>query len=538
MAQKGITEIQLSQIVASTFNPRKVFVESELKELSDSILENGVISPIMVRPLKNNTYEIVYGERRYRASLLANKKTIPSIIRSLSDEQAFDLAVTENLQRKDVSPLEEAQAFSLLLKQGKNDVKSLAMRFGKSEVYIRLRIKLNSLIDDFKNLLLNDTINVTVANLLTEYSEEIQQEIYNSFFSDDVSSWNNWRDLSCKALQEKISNYSCAELDKFNFDKAECLNCQFNTANFSLFNHDAAYCKNRTCLSKKNCNYLLEQIETVQKDNSIIELIFNHSSNKSVVEILKEKGYELVESYNFSIVPTEPEKPEIEESEDEEEYKELIDSYNEELEEYRETYSNFKLKIEAGTLNKCLLIRENNIEIVYMEETPSESSKEEEPIDESTLLKRKYESKIVRNKEIAEEKITEDISKFLNTPENFTGEISKLEDNIIYYLMLTNLRSENFALIGQHDSRYYLDNEVKLEAIKSLSEEAKTAIKRDFILSNLKSGAFGTNPNAVLLKTWAKQHFADRIEEIEQSHYETYSKRNNKIEEKKTQLTK
>jgi len=536
MAQKGITEIQLSQIVTSTVNPRKTFIEIDIKELSDSIVENGVISPIMVRPLKNSTYEIVYGERRYRASLLANKKAIPTIIRSLSDEEAFDLAITENLQRKDVSPLEEAQAFSLILKKGKNDVKSLALRFGKSEVYIRLRIKLNSLIDDFKNLLLNETINVTAANLLTEYSEEMQQEIYNRFFSEDAQSWNNWRYLSCKALQEKINNYSCAKLDNFAFDKVECLNCQFNTANFSLFNQDAAYCKNRTCLSKKNCYYLLREIESLQKNNSIIELIFNHGSNKSVVETLKEKGYELVESYNFSKVPTEPQKPKIEESE--EEYKELVDSYNEEMEEYKENYSNFKLKLEAGSLNKCLLIKDNRIEVVYKAESQSEIAEEEESIDENTLLQRKYKAKIVRNKELAEEKITEDISKFLNTPENFTGEISKFEDNIIYYLMLANLRSDNFALIGQRDSRFYLDNEVKLEAIKSLSEKAKTAIKRDFILSNLKNGAFGKNPNALLLKSWAKQHFADRIEEIEQSHYETYSKRNNKLEEKITQLTK
>ena len=150
----------------------------------------------------------------------------------------------------------------------------------------------------------------------------------------------------------------------------------------------------------------------------------------------------------------------------------------------------------------------------------------------------KYEAKIMRNKEIAEEKITDDISKYLNSPENFTGEISKLEDDIIYYLMLANLRSENFALIGQSESKYYLDDKIKLESIKSLSDEAKTAIKRDYILSHLKNGAFGKNPNAQLLKSWAKQHFADRIEEIEQIHYDTYSKRNNKLEEKIFLLTK
>lgn len=540
MAQKGISEIKLAQIVASTFNPRKVFVDSELKELSDSILENGVISPIMVRPLKNNTYEIVYGERRYRASLLANKKAIPAIIRSLSDEEAFDLAVTENLQRKDVSPLEEAQAFSLLLKKGNNDIKSLALRFGKSEVYIRLRIKLNSLIDDFKVLLLNETINVTAANLLSEYSEEIQQEIYNSFFSDGVPSWNNWRDLNCKTLQERINKYSCTELDKFLFDKKDCSNCQFNTANFSLFNQDAACCKNRTCLSQKNCNYILNEIEFLQNDGSIVQLIFNQNSNKHVVESLEERGDELVESYNYSYAPEEPEKPLREDFEDEEDFNDSMNTYTSDLEEYKELTAEFHSKIEAGTLNKCLLIRKNDVELVYMEEIKEESSKEDlkEPIDEKTVLKMKYEAKIMRNKEIAEEKITDDISKYLNSPENFTGEISKLEDDIIYYLMLASLRSENFALIGQSESKYYLDDKIKLESIKSLSDEAKTAIKRDYILSHLKSGAFGKNPNAQLLKSWAKQHFADRIEEIEQIHYDTYSKRNNKLEEKISQLTK
>ena len=97
-----IENIELKNIKPSGFNPRKTFSEEALNELAASIKEQGVLQPIVVRPKGKNKYEIVCGERRYRASVIAGLKNIPVIVRELSDDEAMDIAITENLQRKDV----------------------------------------------------------------------------------------------------------------------------------------------------------------------------------------------------------------------------------------------------------------------------------------------------------------------------------------------------------------------------------------------------------------------------------------------------
>jgi len=172
---KGIISVALSKITVSSFNPRKAFEENELKELSDSIRQVGVLQPVLVRP-KGKKFEIVCGERRFRACVLAELKTIPAIIRSLTDDEALEIAITENLQRKDISPIEEAIAYKRLADTGRYDVANLSVRFGKSEAYIRNRIKLNDLINEILQLVSEDIITVSVALELCKYSMEIQMD--------------------------------------------------------------------------------------------------------------------------------------------------------------------------------------------------------------------------------------------------------------------------------------------------------------------------------------------------------------------------
>ncbi len=110
-----ITEIPLDEIRPNPYQPRKTFDNKSLKELSESIKENGVFQPIIIRKSVNG-YEIIAGERRFRASKLAKKKTIPAIIRKFDEAQMMEVAVLENLQREDLTPLEEAQAYEMLQK--------------------------------------------------------------------------------------------------------------------------------------------------------------------------------------------------------------------------------------------------------------------------------------------------------------------------------------------------------------------------------------------------------------------------------------
>ena len=142
-----VQELNLSEIRPNPYQPRKRFDDKSLKELSDSIKENGVFQPIVVRKSVNG-YEIIAGERRYRASKLAKKKIIPAIVRKFDESQMMEVAVLENLQREDLTPLEEAQAYEMLQKNLGLTQEEISKRMGKSRPYIAnyLRSKIKRLL--------------------------------------------------------------------------------------------------------------------------------------------------------------------------------------------------------------------------------------------------------------------------------------------------------------------------------------------------------------------------------------------------------
>ena len=167
--ERNIVSVALADIQPSSYNPRKTFDETSLAELAESIRQQGVLQPIGVRPIEENRYEVIFGERRYRASLMAGLETIPAVIHEVTDEVAEEMAVTENLQRKDVTPIEEANAYQKLIESGRHDVKSLAVQFGKSEDYIRTRLKFTTLIPEIAALLDADEITISVASEICRY---------------------------------------------------------------------------------------------------------------------------------------------------------------------------------------------------------------------------------------------------------------------------------------------------------------------------------------------------------------------------------
>ena len=151
------TDLDITTVQPSTDNHRKTFNDASLQELAESIREVGVLQAIAVRPHTGGGYEIIYGERRYRASLLAGAKTIKATIyNNVTDDEAEDMSLSENLQREQVRPTEEAKAFKRLLEKGRYDMYSLVSRFGRSEKYIYTRLKLNELYASIGELLDND----------------------------------------------------------------------------------------------------------------------------------------------------------------------------------------------------------------------------------------------------------------------------------------------------------------------------------------------------------------------------------------------
>ncbi|MGE7919348.1 ParB/RepB/Spo0J family partition protein [Viridibacillus sp. NPDC093762] len=147
-----VEHLALTDLRANPYQPRKIFDESAIEELALSIKEHGVLQPIIARK-RVNFYEIVVGERRFRASKLAGLTEIPVVVREMDDQQMMEFAILENLQREDLTPIEEAEAYTNLMDNLNLTQEQLASRLGKSRPHIANHIRLLALPEDVRTLL-------------------------------------------------------------------------------------------------------------------------------------------------------------------------------------------------------------------------------------------------------------------------------------------------------------------------------------------------------------------------------------------------
>jgi ParB family chromosome partitioning protein len=178
--------VSLALLNESKTNPRRTFEETALKELAESIRTQGVLSPLLVRPLTENGFEIVAGARRYRAAQMAEVPTVPVRIVNLSDAQAVEMSIVENLQRKDVHPLEEAQGFRALLdlEEPKYSIEQIAAKVGKSAVFVASRLKLTDLVPAAVDAFYADEIGVGHAILLAKLPADQQEPALKACFKE------------------------------------------------------------------------------------------------------------------------------------------------------------------------------------------------------------------------------------------------------------------------------------------------------------------------------------------------------------------
>ncbi|MHC5216798.1 ParB/RepB/Spo0J family partition protein [Enterococcus sp. LJL128] len=172
--KEEVVEISLNDLRPNPYQPRKTFDESSLSELADSIKQSGVFQPIIVRKSTVKGYEIIAGERRFRASKLAEKETIPAIIREFDEEAMMQIAVLENLQREDLNPLEEAEAYDMLMKNLKLTQVEVAERLGKSRPYIANYLRLLTLPGLVKELVQQETLSMGQARTLLGLKDKKQ----------------------------------------------------------------------------------------------------------------------------------------------------------------------------------------------------------------------------------------------------------------------------------------------------------------------------------------------------------------------------
>ncbi len=169
-----IQEINLEEIRPNPYQPRKIFDEEALDELARSIKQSGVFQPIILRESTIKGYEIIAGERRFRASKIAGKTTIPAIIREFDEEKMMEVAVLENLQREDLTSLEEAVAYDMLMKKLKLTQEEVAARLGKSRPYIANYLRLLGLPEVVKQMLQVNDISMGQARTLLGLKDKKQ----------------------------------------------------------------------------------------------------------------------------------------------------------------------------------------------------------------------------------------------------------------------------------------------------------------------------------------------------------------------------
>ncbi|MCR4581356.1 MAG: ParB/RepB/Spo0J family partition protein [Bacilli bacterium] len=182
-----IVEIPLSEIRSNPYQPRIHFDEEALNELAESIKESGVLSPILVKKSIKG-YELIAGERRTKASRLAGLETIPAIIKDFTDQEMMEIAILENTQREDLSPIEEAQAYKNYMEMVDITQEELANKFKKSRSYITNLLGLLKLPKDIQRDVTNHNISMSHARVLSKLDDSDQiEELANKIKSEGLS---------------------------------------------------------------------------------------------------------------------------------------------------------------------------------------------------------------------------------------------------------------------------------------------------------------------------------------------------------------
>lgn len=184
---ESVSIVKITKVEPNREQPRRTFNEDELQELADSIRQHGVLNPIIVQDRKDH-YEIIAGERRWRASKIAGLKEIPVIIRHYTEQQIAEIALIDNIQRKDLNPIEEALAYKKLLEEFNLKQDEVAERVSKSRAAVTNSIRLLKLCDNVQQMIIDEMISEGAARaLIPVENEELQYELAQKVFDEKLS---------------------------------------------------------------------------------------------------------------------------------------------------------------------------------------------------------------------------------------------------------------------------------------------------------------------------------------------------------------
>ena len=529
------TDLDITTIHPSRDNHRKTFNDASLQELAESIREVGVLQAIAVRPRTEGGYEIIYGERRYRASLLAGAKTIKAAVyNNVTDDEAEDMSLSENLQREQVRPTEEAKAFKRLLEKGRYDIYSLAGRFGRSEKYIYTRLKLNELYAPIGELLDNDTITISVAEEISTYEPNIQKDVYEKHLKE--GNGEDWTGYTLHLFKRYFEKYYTTDLGQYKFDKTECKACVHNAANYNLFaeHNGCGHCTNRKCLEAKNAAHVAKETEKLLKSDPklVVARPYYGSRNDMALQKLDKKGHEIKElDYNVSAreFPKAPEAPKKERFTEPKEYEQAVETFERRNEEYARKVEELDRMKEEGRIKTYVRVGQTEPELCYVEINRKETA----PVTIGTLQERDK-----RFKQLSIEKTVADTKKIVRENDYPESPFTQYEDGMVYFAMLTQLQRKHYPLCGIKDQPTPLDEKQRMKIVAKLTDAQKTVIKRDFISHFLCENGYGDNNASKLLRDFANMHFPDQYGLARATHEEEYQKRHERLEERIKEMKK
>lgn len=535
--QKAIN-IPSDLIEPSNYNARKTFDADALKELAQSISVHGLIQPITVRRKgeKGEHYEIICGERRFRACRMLKLAEIPAIVREATDEQAYDLSISENLQREDVPPMEAAEAYKRLIDTKRYDVASLALQFGKSEKHVYQTLKLCELIKGIAKLVKAGKLTASAGIVISKYDKKIQAEILKDRLGEGGQ--GDWCSISAGVLDGKVQNCYTNNLENYLFDKTPCLKCPHNSTNFDLFatGSRCGRCADKKCLDAKNTAYLVAQAEEVAlHDPKLVFIGEQYGYENEATQKIRKGGYEFknVHTYNLNRYPTVPTAPQASEYKKPEDFDKAQEKYGKEQEKYTKQTAHLDELKEQGKIRVYAEIGDKGVKLHYKEVATKDTKTNEQLIADLTAKKK-------RNTELQAEKTAEGVKELLRTDELPQSAFTADEETAMYFFMLSKLRRSHYKAVGLKENDYYgLTDEKKLQIASTLTEEQKTVIRRDYLYSHLTDRtATVADTKGGLLLALAKQHLPKKTAEIEATHTEDYGRKNARLDERIAGLKK
>ena len=313
--QPAIVYLDIAQVALNPNNPRKRMDEASLDDLAKSIEQVGVLQPVMVRTTSRRkgpnttakTYELISGHRRLLAATIAGLETIPAIVKDLTDDQAFEVAIMENLQREDVDPLDESAAFNAMMESGRYSVEDIAGKVGKSTVFVHQRMKLNSLIPELQAKMAEGVLGLTNAMMIAKLRKEDQSWIYkNNLYRGTTAELKGRIELNIyNSLDAALFSLTDAELVP---SAGPCSTCAKRTAVsptlFPEIEPSADRCLDRPCFMAKTEASLAQQCRDAINSGSAEFLVFGYHNREAAKELASE-GFKTISDWSVRDVDME-----------------------------------------------------------------------------------------------------------------------------------------------------------------------------------------------------------------------------------------